>query len=111
MPRTTKPQPKQDRSIKAKILAKLKSKPKSRRTRMPDLSDNVQPRYHNFGGMLINPPESCEKRFTAPDGGVWTDLGICQTACREHCARYKWFCKAKREERRAEWARCGVDHF
>jgi hypothetical protein len=71
------------------------------------------PRFRNWGGFLIDPPEDCTKPMIAPDGGRWVDLGICLTTCAKAgkaktCERWQWFLKAKPEEREIDKANRGV---
>jgi len=64
----------------------------------------------NWGGHLLNPPVHCGRRFKAPDGAIWCDLANC-FYCKEPCDHYKWFKKAKQEERDAYWTHHGVRTF
>lgn len=66
--------------------------------------------YYNWGGHLIDPPERCEWRKTADDGGVWTDFALCMTRCEDHCERYKRVCKMNPVMRARDLRRRGVKY-
>lgn len=104
MARTTLPKKKKKkkkRTIKEILLKKLNQE------------QQIQNRsvISNWGGMIVNPPKNCSKRFKAPDGGIWTDVGRCMTCCEQKCERYEWFCKSSDLQKAAEWKNCGVQNF
>lgn len=67
-------------------------------------------RFTPYGGHLIDPPENCEYKRKAFDGGIWTDLGYCQrNSCANTCEEYKWFKKASQLDRIQREINHGVD--
>jgi len=69
-----------------------------------------RPRRHPRGGQLIDPPEDCPYKKTYDDGTTWTDLGICQTACKspKSCKRLWDFKRMDDYEKKQELLRKGV---
>lgn len=102
MARTTAPKKKKKkRTIKEILLNKINT-----RANCSNISI-----ISNWGGMIVNPPNSCSKSFKSSDGGVWTDIGKCMTCCEQKCERYEWFIKSSDLQKAIEWKNCGVRNF
>ena len=64
-----------------------------------------------MGGHMIDPPSACEHLRFAKDGGVWVDLGCCQTACLDHCKIYMRYKRMNEDARRTREIARGVKNI
>lgn len=64
----------------------------------------------NLGGYLVGPPKHCPFKKVDENNVFWTDLVLCHSYCPKKCRRYKWFCNATGDEKRARWKKYRVKY-